>query len=69
MKCYRCGLREPVEFRTICRQCILETRASATAAPQNPRCAECGLEYVDDNERVQHEVVERHHYRSARRAS
>jgi hypothetical protein len=64
--CYRCESTVPLEGGRVglCRKCELEVRAEANAEPTTPTCSQCGHFFVNDWERIQHLVRNRHNYRA-----
>lgn len=64
MKCYRCAVQAPMPFSTICAVCSVELRAKRDHHPLQESCKGCGLKFINDWERMKHELVGLHHYRA-----
>lgn len=62
--CYRCGVRPPMTYRTICGACTVELREKRDKSPLKETCTSCGLRFINDWERMKHEIVGAHHYRA-----
>lgn len=62
--CYRCGRLRILERGGLCPTCKVEVHNIAHAKPQAELCDECGYRYRNDWERMKHEVLGNHRYRS-----
>jgi Zn-finger nucleic acid-binding protein len=63
--CYRCESGKPaLPALGLCADCAMEVRSEAHRAPLIDTCGKCSHVFVNDWERLKHEVVGSHNYRA-----